>query len=114
MLEMIFNFGVEYIWEGVFNDVWDLCFCGDYYYQVDFFSWVWNILCDVFESWDNVNLFLQFMNIDNDWLIEVFGKNIIDEEVIIGVYFIDDSFGLFMNVFLIELLIYGVIVFKCW
>lgn len=112
--ETTFNFGAEYTWEGVFNDAWDLRLRGDYYYQADSFSRVWNTPRDVLESWDNVNLSLQLMNTDNDWSIEVFGKNITDEEVITGAYLTDDSSGLFTNVFLTEPSTYGVTVSKRW
>ena len=75
---------------------------------------MWNTPRDVLESWDNVNLSLQLMNTDNDWSIEVFGKNITDEEVITGAYLTDDSSGLFTNVFLTEPSTYGVTVSKRW
>lgn len=112
--ETTFNFGAEYTWEGVFNEAWDVRLRGDYYYQADSFSRVWNTQRDVLESWDNVNLSLQLMNTDNDWSIEVFGKNITDEEVITGAYLTDDSSGLFTNVFLTEPSTYGVTVSKRW
>ncbi len=112
--ETTFNFGAEYTWEGVFNDAWDVRLRGDYYYQADAFSRVWNTPRDVLESWDNVNLSLQLMNTEDDWSIEVFGKNITDEEVITGAYLTDDSSGLFTNVFLTEPATYGVTISKRW
>ncbi|MBO6695522.1 MAG: TonB-dependent receptor, partial [Henriciella sp.] len=112
--ETTFNFGAEYTWEGVFNDAWDIRLRGDYYYQADAFSRVWNTNRDVLESWDNVNLSLQLVNTENDWSLEVFGKNITDEEVITGAYLTDDSSGLFTNVFLTEPRTYGVTVSKRW
>jgi outer membrane receptor protein involved in Fe transport len=112
--ETTFNFGAEYTWEGVFNDAWDVRLRGDYYYQADAFSRVWNTQRDVLESWDNVNLSLELVNTENEWSIEVFGKNITDEEVITGAYLTDDSSGLFTNVFLTEPATYGVTVSKRW
>ena len=112
--ETTFNFGAEYTWEGVFNEAWDVRLRGDYYYQADAFSRVYNTPRDMLESWDNVNLSLQLMNTEDDWSIEVFGKNITDEEVITGAYLSDDSSGLFTNVFLTEPATYGVTISKRW
>lgn len=112
--ETTFNFGAEYTWEGVFDGNFDLRIRGDYYYQADAFSRVWNTPRDRLESWDNINLSLQLMNTENDWSVEVFGKNITDEDVITGAYLTDDSSGLFTNVFLNEPATYGVTVSKRW
>ncbi len=112
--ETTFNFGAEYTWEGVMNDSWDLRLRGDYYYQAEAFSRVFNTNRDLLESWDNVNLSLQLVNTENDWSVEVFGKNITDEEVITGAYLTDDSSGLFTNVFLTEPRTYGVTISKRW
>ena len=112
--EMTFSFGAEYTWEGLFNNVWDLRVRSDYYYQADSFSRVWNTARDELDSWDNVNLSLQLMNTQNDWSVEVFGKNITDEEVVTGAYLTDDSSGLFTNVFLNEPSTYGVTISKRW
>lgn len=109
-----FNFGAEYTWEGLFDGSFDLRLRGDYYHQADAYSRIWNTPRDVLESWDNVNLSLQLVNTENDWSIEVFGKNITDEEVITGAYLTDDSSGLFTNVFLNEPATYGVTISKSW
>ena len=112
--ETTFNFGAEYTWEGVFDNAWDIRLRGDYYYQADSFSRIWNTDRDILESWDNINLSLQLMNTENNWSIEVFGKNTTDEEVITGAYLTDDSSGLFTNVFLNEPSTYGVTISKSW
>lgn len=112
--ETTFNIGAEYTWEGVLGGNFDFRVRGDYYYQADAFSRIWNTQRDLLESWDNVNLSLQLMNTENDWSIEVFGKNITDEEVITGAYLTDDSSGLFTNVFLNEPATYGVTIAKRW
>lgn len=112
--EMTFSFGAEYTWEGLFDNAWDLRVRSDYYYQADAFSRVWNTTRDQLDSWDNINLSLQLMNTENDWSLELFGKNITDEEVITGAYLTDDSSGLFTNVFLNEPSTYGVTIAKRW
>ncbi|MEM8636716.1 MAG: TonB-dependent receptor [Pseudomonadota bacterium] len=109
-----FNFGAEYTWEGVMGGNFDIRVRGDYYYQDSAFSRIWNTERDVLESWDNINLSIQLVNTENDWAIEVFGKNITDEEVVTGAYLTDDSSGLFTNVFLNEPATYGVTISKRW
>jgi len=112
--ETTLSLGAEYTWGGMLGGAWDVTARGDYYYQGDSFSRVWNTGRDELESWDNVNLSLILANTENNWTIEVFGKNITDEEVITGAYLTDDSSGLFTNIFLTEPRTYGVTVSKSW
>lgn len=112
--ETTFNMGAEYTWEGLRGGNWDLRLRGDYYYQADAFSRVWNTRRDQLDAWDNINLSLQLANADNGIVIEAFGKNITDEEVITGAYLTDDSSGLFTNIFLTEPATYGVSIRKSW
>ena len=109
-----FSLGVEYTFEALQDSAWDLRLRGDYYYQADAFSRVWNTTGDRLQSWDNINLSLQLSNSENGLAFEVFGKNIADDDVITGAYLTDDSSGLFRNVFLNEPATYGVSVSKRW
>ena len=108
------SFGAEYTWEALGNSDWDLRVRGDYYYQASAYSRVWNTGRDQLDSWDNINLSLGLYNDANGLSIEVFGKNIADDDVITGAYLTDDSSGLFTNVFLNEPATYGVTVSKSW
>lgn len=112
--EMTFNFGAEYTWEGVFNEDIDVRLRGDFYHQANAYTRIWNTPRDELENWSNVNLSVQLMNTADNWSVEVFGKNITDEEVITGAYLTDDSSGLFTNVFLTEPATYGVTIAKRW
>lgn len=115
--ETTFSFGAEYTWlpsgEGQLGD-WSATARADYYMQADSFSRVWNTGRDELESWDNVNLSLRLDNDMNNVSIEIFGKNVTDEEVITGAYLTDDSSGLFTNIFLTEPNTWGVSVSKSW
>ena len=116
--ESTFSFGAEYTWEapggdGTFAD-WSMTARADYYYQDDSFSRVWNTTRDQLESWDNVNLSLRFDNVENGLAVEIFGKNVTNEQVITGAYLTDDSSGLFTNVFLTEPSTWGVSLSKSW
>lgn len=112
--ETTINLGAEYTWEGVFGGAWELTARGDYYNQADSFSRVWNTGRDELESWDNVNVMLRLNNVDRGFAVELFGKNITDEEVITGAYLTDDTSGLFTNIFLTEPATYGVSISKSW
>lgn len=112
--EVTFSFGAEYTWTSLFDGPWDLTARGDYYYQGESFSRVYNTGHDRLDSWDNINLSLVLANTDSDWTVELFGKNITDEEVITGTYLTDDSSGLFTNIFLSEPRTYGVTLSKRW
>jgi len=109
-----FNIGAEYTFEALSGSAWDLRLRGDYYYQADAFSRIWNTTRDELESWDNINLSIQLTNTDNNLIVEIFGKNIADDDVITGAYLTDDSSGLFTNVFLNEPATYGITVAKTW
>ncbi len=112
--ESTLNIGADYTWNGLSDSAWDLTVRADYYVQGDSFSRVWNTGRDELESWNNMNLSLRLANMENNWAIELFGKNITDEEVITGAYLTDDSSGLFTNVFLTEPSTYGITVSKSW
>ncbi|WP_300390620.1 TonB-dependent receptor [Henriciella sp.] len=111
--EMTLNVGAEYTFESLFDGNWDMRLRGDYYYQGESYSRVWNTSGDDLDSWTNLNLSVQFYN-DNGLEFEIFGKNITDEEVLTGRYLTDDSSGLYSNVFLNEPALYGVSVRKRW
>ncbi|MBI1254522.1 MAG: TonB-dependent receptor plug domain-containing protein [Hyphomonas sp.] len=112
--ESTFNVGVEYTWEpGSFGN-WGLTGRVDYYRQADSFSRVYNTERDVLPAWDNLNATVSLFNDENGIRVDLFGKNISDEEVITGAYLTDDSSGLFTNIFLTEPRTYGVSVTKNW
>lgn len=112
--ESTFNVGVEYTWEpGSFGN-WGLTGRVDYYRQSDSFSRVYNTARDELPAWDNLNATVSLFNDENGIRVDLFGKNITDEEVITGAYLTDDSSGLFTNIFLTEPRTYGVSVTKSW
>lgn len=109
-----FSLGAEYTFDNVGDSDWNLILRGDYYYQAESFGRIWNTGRDRLSSWDNVNISAELANDSKGLSISVFGKNIMDEEVITGSYLTDDSSGLFTNVFLNEPATYGIAVAKSW
>lgn len=112
--DMTLNLAAEYNFGALGSSNWEMTIRGDYYYQADSVSRIWNTQRDQLDSWSNVNLSLLFNNEESGWGVEVFAKNLTDEEVITGNYLTDDSSGLFTNVFLTEPALYGVTVKKAW
>lgn len=112
--DMTLNLAAEYTFQSVNNSDWDLTIRGDYYLQSDSYSRIWNTPRDELDSWSNVNLSIVLNNENSGWGVELFAKNLTDEEVITGTYLTDDSSGLFTNAFLTEPALYGVTVKKSW
>jgi outer membrane receptor protein involved in Fe transport len=112
--DMTLNLAAEYTFQAVNNSDWDLTIRGDYYMQSESESRIWNTPRDGLDSWSNVNLSILLNNDQSGWGVEVFAKNLTDEEVITGTYLTDDSSGLFTNAFLTEPALYGITVKKSW
>jgi len=108
------NLAAEYTFPSLAGSNWNMTIRGDYYWQADSVSRIWNAQRDQLDSWSNVNLSLLFNNEDSGWGVEIFAKNLTDEEVITGNYLTDDSSGLYTNIFLTEPALYGITVKKSW
>ncbi len=111
---MTLNLAAEYTFNSFRNSNWDMTVRGDFYYQADSYSRIFNSQHDELDSWNNLNLSVVLANAESGWGVEAFAKNITDEEVITGTYLTDDSSGLFTNVFLTEPALYGITVRKSW
>lgn len=112
--DVTFNVGAEYTWlPSSFGD-WGLTGRVDYYRQSESFTRVYNVARDELPSWDNMNISLSFYNDTNGMRVELFGKNILNKTAITGAYLVDDSSGLYTNVFLNEPRTYGIALTKSW
>ncbi|MEL8055898.1 MAG: TonB-dependent receptor [Pseudomonadota bacterium] len=112
--ETTFSLAADYYWDNIGNGDFELRAHADYYVQSESFARVWNTTGDRLESWDNINLSLRLTNIQDNYFVEVFGKNVMDEDVITGLYTTDDSSGLFRNAFLNEPGTFGITFGKSW
>ena len=107
-----FSIGAQYEW-AAFGD-WDAVLRGDYYYQDDMFSRIFNLEADRIDSWNNANASLTFRNDAAGWEFEIYGKNLLEDDQITNQYLTDASSGLFTNIFLLEPRQFGVRVGKSW
>ena len=84
--ELTWNLGMEYTWPAVGGVSsladWDLTARVDYYYQADSYSGVWNTVRDKIDSWGNFNIVVRMENATSGLSLELFLKNVTNEEVI--------------------------------
>ncbi len=106
------SIGAEY--EMFFDNGWTASLRGDFYYQADMFTRIFNLEADRIESWQNVNAAFTLRNEDKGLEIEFYGKNLISDDQITNQYLTDASSGLFTNTFLLEPRQFGVRVAKSW
>lgn len=109
---------MEYTWPAVGGvgslADWDLTARVDYYYQANSYSRVQNTVRDKIDSWGNFNIVVRLENATSGLSLELFGKNVTNEEVIMWTYLTDDSSDLFTNIFLTDPAIWGLSVSKSW
>ena len=99
------NLGAQYTW---FTGAWETTLRGDYYWQDDSYFRVYNTEYDRIRGWDNLNLSLRVINIDNDMEIMAYVKNVFDEDSIVDAFTNSDDSMLTTNVFLTDPRLYGV------
>jgi outer membrane receptor protein involved in Fe transport len=108
--EMTFSLGAEYTWNMTPN--WEVTARGDYYRQTESWSRIYNAVNDKLDSWENVNLSLTLNNESKGIYVELYVKNLLDDDVITDAYLTDDSSGLFTNVYLTDPRIMGITIGK--
>jgi outer membrane receptor protein involved in Fe transport len=86
----------------------------DYYYQDESFARVFNGPTDKLDSYSQINASFRIDHENSGTYLNLFVKNIEDEDVITDKYLTDASSGLFTNAFLLEPRTYGVTIGKKW
>lgn len=104
--EFTISFGTQYSWD--VSDSWQATIRGDYYYQTESFSRLFNLEADKIDAWDQLNLTFKLENPDRGLRAEFYVKNLMDEDHIHNRYLADQSVGNYQNVFVLEPRIYGV------
>ena len=103
-------FGAQYKWE--MGGGWGASLRGDYYRQTSSFARIWNSAPDALPSWENVNATFTVSNLESGWMVEIYGKNLMDDSPLTDTYLTDDSSGLFRNGQYLEPRTYGLAVTK--
>ena len=110
--EITFSVGAEYVFD--INPSWDLSVRGDFYHRGEVFTRIFNLEADRLDSFQNANAAIQLTNVDADWELELFVKNLLEEDQLTNQYLTDASSGLFTNVFLLEPRQFGFRIAKRW
>ncbi|MEO0550427.1 MAG: TonB-dependent receptor [Pseudomonadota bacterium] len=106
------SIGAEYTWD--LTDVWDVSVRGDIYHRGETYSRIFNLEADRIDGFENANVAVQLTNSDAALEIELFVKNLLEDDQITNQYLTDASSGLFTNVFLLEPRQFGIRLSKDW
>jgi iron complex outermembrane receptor protein len=79
-----------------------------YYWQDEYYSRIFNGVTDTIEEWDVWNATLRFTPEQGNWYVELWGRNLGDDDFVTGQYRIDASSGLGTNQFLLDPRTYSV------
>ena len=110
--EITFSVGAEYVFD--LNPTWDLSVRGDFYHRGEVFTRIFNLEADRIDSFQNANIALQLTNDEREFEVELFVKNLLEEDQLTNQYLTDASSGLFTNVFLLEPRQVGLRIAKRW
>jgi outer membrane receptor protein involved in Fe transport len=81
---------------------WRMTIRGDYYYQAASFTRVYNTVSDEIHAWSNVNAAIKIGNPSIGLAIELYGKNLLDKDVITGYVTNSDQLGLTRTVMTLD------------
>ena len=93
---------------------WSTILRGDFYYQADMYSRIFNLEADKIDSWQHANASLSFSNEGAGLEVELYVKNLLEDDQITSQYLTDASSGLYTNVFLLEPRQFGIRIGKTW
>ncbi len=110
--ETTLSVGAQY--EMALGQNWSSILRGDFYYQADMYSRIFNLEADKIDSWQNANASLTFLNDGAGFEVEFYVKNLLEDDQITSQYLTDASSGLFTNVFLLEPRQFGIRIGKSW
>jgi outer membrane receptor protein involved in Fe transport len=102
--------GGQYEWE--FANGWSTLLRADYFYQTDSYSRIYNSESDLIKGWDNANASLTIANKSLGWDVQIYGKNLMDDDVITGIDQASDALGLVRNVSVLDPRLIGLTVTK--
>ncbi|WP_255500422.1 TonB-dependent receptor domain-containing protein [Brevundimonas sp. P7753] len=99
------SLGAQYTWQlGSF----DATLRGDYYRQAESYFRIYNTEYDKLESWDNVNLSLSIENMESNFVLSAYVKNVFDDSPIVDAFTNSDDTMLTTNVFTLDPRLFGV------
>ncbi len=100
------NFGAQYVFE--LPDSWKATLRGDFYWQDKSYARIYNAINDQLHAWDNINATLTFANEDKGLDVQLWVKNLTNNQPITDTYVTDPTSGMFINTFTLPPRTYGV------
>ncbi len=104
------NFGAQYVFE--LGGDWKATLRGDYYWQAQSFARIYNAVNDNLKSWNNLNATLTFSSLDKGLDLQLWVKNLTNNQPLTDTYVTDPTSGLFTNVFTLDPRTYGIALTK--
>jgi len=104
------SLGAQYRW--TLPGGWEATARGDYYRQSQSYMRYTNHPTDRIRAWDNVNATLTLDRPENGLSVQLFVKNLLDDDTIVGFDISDENLGALRNVILLDPRTYGVAVTK--
>ena len=98
--------GAQYKW--LLPAGWSATLRGDYYRQSKSYMRYNNAAFDGIESWENVNASLIFDHAEKGLNVQLFVKNLMDEDTIVGFDIADENLGAVRNIILLDPRLYGI------
>jgi len=108
--EWTVSLGGQYRWQ--LANGWNVTMRGDYYRQSESFMRYNNAFFDNIKSWENVNASLIVANPDIDLTVQVFVKNMLNDDTIVGFDINDENLGATRGIFLLDPRLYGISITK--
>ena len=102
--------GAQYRWD--LAGGWDATLRGDYYRQAKSYMRYNNNPFDRVRDWENVNATLTFAKSEADLTVQLYARNLLDDDTIVGFDINDENLGATRNVILLDPRLYGVMVTK--
>jgi outer membrane receptor protein involved in Fe transport len=104
--------GGQYTFE--ISSGWELTPRVDFYWHAKMFSRFYNDKRDEIDPWQQVDVSMRLSKPGSPWAIEVWGKNLQDNDDVTGHYFTDPTSANFTNLFLLEPRTFGGSVRYVW
>lgn len=93
---------------------WDATLRADYYHQAESYASHFNSADYQLDAWDNYNASVMFHNNAWDFDVQLYGKNLANEDVVVGLTVNSEQLGLTRGVQLLEPRLYGIAISKRW
>ncbi|MGA0599706.1 TonB-dependent receptor [Caulobacter sp. KR2-114] len=100
------SFGAQYVFE--LPGEWKATLRGDYYWQAASYARIYNAVNDQLKPWNNLNATLTFSNADKGIDLQLWVKNLTNNQPLTDTYVTDPTSGMFTNVFTLDPRTYGV------